>query len=63
MDLYAEEILDHYKRVIDACWTRNIQPMATFHHFTNPRWFAERSAASSECKCAKSCTSTSRWKV
>ena len=32
--------LDHYKRVIDACWSRNIQPVATFHHFTNPRWVA-----------------------
>lgn len=35
---FSQQILDHYKRVIDACWTRNIQPMATFHHFTNPRW-------------------------
>jgi beta-glucosidase/6-phospho-beta-glucosidase/beta-galactosidase len=32
---FSQQILDHYKRVIDACWTRNIQPMATFHHFTN----------------------------
>jgi len=37
---FSRQILDHYKRVIDACWTRNIQPMATFHHFTNPRWVA-----------------------
>jgi beta-glucosidase len=37
---FSQQILDHYKRVIDACWTRNIQPMATFHHFTNPRWVA-----------------------
>lgn len=37
---FSQQMLDHYKRVIDACWTRNIQPMATFHHFTNPRWIA-----------------------
>lgn len=37
---FSQQMLDHYKRVIDACWTRNIQPMATFHHFTNPRWMA-----------------------
>lgn len=37
---FSQQILDHYKRVIDACWTRNLQPMATFHHFTNPRWVA-----------------------
>ena len=37
---FSPQALDHYKRVIDACWSRNIQPMATFHHFTNPRWVA-----------------------
>ena len=37
---FSQAALDHYKRVIDACWTRNIQPVATFHHFTNPRWVA-----------------------
>ncbi|MBX3428421.1 MAG: glycoside hydrolase family 1 protein [Hyphomonadaceae bacterium] len=37
---FSQQALDHYKRVIDACWSRNIQPMATFHHFTNPRWIA-----------------------
>ena len=37
---FSQQALDHYKRVIDACWSRNIQPMATFHHFTNPRWVA-----------------------
>lgn len=37
---FSQQALDHYKRIIDACWSRNIQPMATFHHFTNPRWVA-----------------------
>jgi beta-glucosidase len=35
---FSRSALDHYKRVIDACWSRNVQPIATFHHFTNPRW-------------------------
>ncbi len=35
---FSQPALDHYKRVIDACWSRNVQPVATFHHFTNPRW-------------------------
>ena len=37
---FSRPALDHYRRVIDACWSRNIQPVATFHHFTNPRWVA-----------------------
>jgi beta-glucosidase len=37
---FSHAALDHYRRVIDACWRHNVQPMATFHHFTNPRWVA-----------------------
>jgi beta-glucosidase len=37
---FSQNALDHYKRVIDACWSRGVQPIATFHHFTNPRWVA-----------------------
>lgn len=36
----SQPALDHYKRVIDACWSRGVQPVATFHHFTNSRWVA-----------------------
>lgn len=32
--------LDHYRRVLAACHENNITPMATFYHFTSPRWFA-----------------------
>lgn len=38
--VFSLAALDHYRRVIDACWRRNVQPVATFHHFTNPRWVA-----------------------
>jgi beta-glucosidase len=34
--------LDHYKRVLEACRARGLQPMVTFNHFTVPRWFAMR---------------------
>lgn len=34
--------LDHYKRLIEACWTRGLSPCATFHHFTTPRWMARK---------------------
>jgi beta-glucosidase len=37
---FSAAALDHYRRVIDACWRHNVAPMATFHHFTNPRWVA-----------------------
>ncbi len=37
---FAQNALDHYKRVIEACWARGVAPIATFHHFTNPRWVA-----------------------
>ncbi len=45
---FSQAALDHYKRVIDACWSRNIQPVATFHHFTNPRWVAREGGWASD---------------
>ena len=39
---YSEEALEHYSRVIRACRRRNIEPIVTLHHFTNPIWFAAR---------------------
>ncbi|MGE0044736.1 MAG: glycoside hydrolase family 1 protein [Hyphomonadaceae bacterium] len=37
---FSQAALDHYKRVIAACWEKGVQPIGTFHHFTNPRWVA-----------------------
>ncbi len=34
--------LDHYRRIAAACHERGISPVVTFHHFTNPRWLADR---------------------
>ncbi len=33
--------LEHYRAVIDALKERNIEPIVTLHHFTNPLWFAK----------------------
>ena len=34
--------LAHYRRVLEALRERGIEPIVTLHHFTNPRWLAER---------------------
>jgi beta-glucosidase len=34
--------LDHYRGMCAACHERGIQPVVTFHHFTTPRWLAQR---------------------
>ena len=34
--------LDRYRRILDACHARGLQPMVTYNHFTTPRWFAAR---------------------
>jgi beta-glucosidase len=34
--------LAHYRRMIDGAAARGLRPMVTLHHFTVPRWFAQR---------------------
>ncbi|QGG94491.1 glycoside hydrolase family 1 protein [Actinomarinicola tropica] len=34
--------LDHYRRVCEGLRDRGIAPVVTFHHFTTPRWLADR---------------------
>jgi beta-glucosidase len=34
--------LDYYRRMCAACRERDITPVVTFHHFTNPSWLATR---------------------
>ncbi len=40
--LFSTAELDHYRRVLEACHKRGLQPMVTYNHFTVPRWFAAR---------------------
>lgn len=39
---FSEEALQHYIDVIFALKKRNIEPIVTLHHFTNPLWFSKR---------------------
>ena len=32
--------LDYYRRVLAECHEQGVQPVVTFHHFSNPRWVA-----------------------
>lgn len=32
----------HYRRIVDGALDRGLRPMVTLHHFTLPRWFADR---------------------
>jgi beta-glucosidase len=37
---WNHEALGHYRAVIAALRRRNIEPIVTLHHFTNPAWFS-----------------------
>jgi beta-glucosidase len=38
---FSEAALKHYAAVIQALRARQIEPIVTLHHFTNPVWFAD----------------------
>ena len=38
----SSAMLQHYRRMIDACLESGLVPHVTLHHFTGPRWFARR---------------------
>jgi len=38
---FIDKEIDHYIKVILALRARNIEPLVTLHHFTNPFWFSE----------------------
>jgi len=55
--------LDHYKRIVAGCHERDLVPVVTFHHFTNPRWLATKGgweAADSPELFARFCARTAR---
>ena len=39
---FSTAALDHYRRVCARCHERGVLPVVTFHHFTNPRWLADK---------------------
>lgn len=38
--VFSDEVLEHYKSIVEACRERGIAPVVTFCHFSIPRWFA-----------------------
>ncbi len=34
--------LAHYRRIVEGCLDRDIEPVVTLHHFTVPQWFARQ---------------------
>ena len=39
---YDDDALARYRAMLEGCRARDITPMVTLHHFTNPLWFADR---------------------
>ncbi|MEV0634104.1 family 1 glycosylhydrolase [Streptomyces sp. NPDC050619] len=39
---FSKAELAHYRRMVEGAIERGLRPMVTLHHFTVPRWFAER---------------------
>ncbi|MFJ9588518.1 glycoside hydrolase family 1 protein [Streptomyces acidicola] len=39
---FSQAEIAHYRRMVDGALERGLRPMVTLHHFTVPRWFAER---------------------
>ncbi len=39
---WRDDELDIYRRMVDACRERGIRPLVNLHHFTLPKWVAER---------------------
>jgi beta-glucosidase len=45
---FSVAALDHYRRIVEGCLTRGLVPVVTLHHFTLPRWMAERGGFESD---------------
>ena len=41
-DTWDEDAIARYQEIVDILLGYGIEPMATLHHFTHPRWFLER---------------------
>ncbi|MHB8680737.1 MAG: glycoside hydrolase family 1 protein [Acidimicrobiales bacterium] len=39
---WSRSALEHYRAMCAGCHERGLLPIVTFHHFTSPRWLAER---------------------
>lgn len=39
---FSEKEIEHYRSVLKSLKKKNIKIMLTLHHFTNPKWFADK---------------------
>ncbi|MCX4547656.1 glycoside hydrolase family 1 protein [Streptomyces sp. NBC_01500] len=39
---FSHAAIAHYRRMVEGARARGLRPMVTLHHFTAPRWFAQR---------------------
>ena len=39
---WDQSAIDHYKNVVASLKKKNIEPVVTLHHFTNPKWFMDK---------------------
>lgn len=37
---FSKAMVAHYRRIVEGCVDRGIEPVVTLHHFTEPLWFA-----------------------
>lgn len=47
-DRFDEKAIQHYRRIIEELEKRDIEPVVTLWHFTNPQWFADEGCWASE---------------
>jgi beta-glucosidase len=40
--VFDYSVLDRYREILQAMGDRDIEPMVTLHHFSNPHWLAEK---------------------
>lgn len=45
---FSKAEIAHYRRMVEGALDRGLRPMVTLHHFTVPRWFAERGGWTAE---------------
>lgn len=34
--------IEHYRKVLDCCWTNGVEPLMTLFHFTSPVWLIQK---------------------
>jgi beta-glucosidase len=51
--VYDEREIAHYRKVLECCHARGIEPIVTMHHFTSPKWLIEQGGWEAEATVEK----------